>query len=232
MKEQDYEILSQYLDGELPAGQVSELERRLAADSSLAAELQAMRGVDRAVRKAFAGADRAPAHVAAMLEQENSNVVPFRRRSRPAWHYAVAASLVAAAGLLLTPDWNQQGGYNGDALLSQLLEQSPSSADNWQTLEDGREVRAVLSFANHAGNWCREYLVQAGDGAHRGVACRADQGWDTVVIAPADIPGDMGDYRPAGAGDADAVAGYLAEHAAGIALSADDEARLIESDWK
>jgi len=230
MKEQDFELLSQYLDGELDLIGASVLERRLAEDSELKITLEQMRSQNVRIQDAFAGTDKAPAHVQAMLEPASNVVALSRRTARPAWQYAVAASLVAAAGLLLTPDWNRQGA--GDDLLARVLEHTPSMASGWETLEDGRQVRPVLSFRHTDGHWCREYLLSGSAGGSRGVACRDGDTWQTAIIAEANIPGDSTDYRPAGAGDAEPVARYLAESADGIALSAAEEAELIANDWK
>lgn len=230
MKEQDFELLSQYLDGELGPVDSAALKQRLAEDRELSGTLERLRMQNERIRDAFANTDKAPAKICALLEQDSNVVALPRRTARPAWHYAVAASLVAAAGLLLTPNWNQQS--DGDALLAQVLEQTPSMASGWETLGDGRQVRPVLSFRHRDGNWCREYLLSSSDGSSRGVACRSGASWQTMIIADAEIPGDSSAYRPAGAGDAQPVARYLAEQADGIALSAAEEAELIANDWK
>lgn len=230
MTDQDYEQLSQYLDGELDAFATRRLEQRLAEEPELRALLEQLKAQDVAIRAAFAGTDKAPRRVSALLE---SNVVAFPRQrgQRPAWQYAVAASLVAAAGLLLTPDWDQAP-TAGDPMLASVLESTPSMADGWENLADGRQVRPVLSFKDTDGNWCREYLLSSDEQGARGVACRQDDGWTTMALADADIPGSATEFRPAGAGDADRIAEYMAERAAGIALSASEEAELIASDWQ
>ena len=149
MKDQDFELLSQYLDGELPTGESAQLEQRLQADSELRTTLASMRGIDSAVRATYRNSGRAPVHVEAMLHGEESNVVALPRRSRAAttWQYAVAATLVAAAGLLLVPDMNR----SNEPLLSAALEQAPSRASGWETLEDGRKLRPVLSGNQPSG---------------------------------------------------------------------------------
>ena len=53
MSERDNELLSQYLDGELGAPQVLELECRLAAEPALQVELERLQAVDNALRSAF-----------------------------------------------------------------------------------------------------------------------------------------------------------------------------------
>ena len=231
MNEQDYQLVSQYLDGEMDDLTARRFEQRLSSEPDLKATLSQMGAQDQRIKQAFIGTEHAPEQILDILRPSPSNVVALPQRSdRPAWQYAVAASLVAAAGLLLTPNW-QASTPSGSSLAS-VLESSPSMANGWETLSDGREVRPVLSFREVDGAWCREYLMVDADAAKRGVACRDDGQWNTRVLAATDIPGDASDFRPAGAGDADEVASYLAEHAAGIALSASDEQALIAADWE
>ena len=230
MNEQDYQLLSQYLDGELDAFSVRKLEQRLAAEPELQATLDRLGELDGRVKQAFAGTDEVPEQVATMLRPA-SNVVAFpERKARPSWQYAVAASLIAAAGLILAPQWQQQG-PTGPTLAS-IMESSPSMASGWETLSDGRQVRPVLSFSATDGNWCREFLVNENGEGQRGVACREAGEWQTKVLAAAELPGTTSEFRPAGAGDADIVADYLAENAKGIALSAAEEQALIEGNWE
>ena len=228
MKDQDYELLSQYLDGELPGFAERRLEQRLRAEPELATTLEQLRQQDSRIQAALADTARAPARVHAMLEPESNVVALPRRRARAAWQYAVAASLVAAAGLVINSGWQQSP--NAEHMLADVLESTPSMAAGWEALADGRKVRPVLSFKDQDGNWCREFLVSQGEDGSRGVACRQQGAWNTQVLVTAEIPGEASDFRPAGAGDADAVADYLGENAAGIALSASEEAELIEND--
>ncbi|MEP5567491.1 MAG: hypothetical protein ABJN62_06635 [Halioglobus sp.] len=230
MTDNDYELLSQYLDQELDDLTARHLEQRLSSEPKLQATLNRLSNADTRLKRAFSGTDKAPTHLKEMLRPTPSNVVAFPQRSRPAWQYAVAASLVAAVGLILTPKW-QDSTQPGPSLAS-VLETTPSMANGWKTLSDGRDIRPVLSFKEVDGAWCREYLVSVEGASERGVACRDEGYWKTRVIAPTDLPGDAADYRPAGAGDADEVAQYLRERADGIALSASAEETLISASWK
>lgn len=229
MNDQDYQQLSQYLDGELDAPATRRLEQRLGEEPELQALLQQLQAQDKGIKAAFNNTDQAPQRVAALL-QTNVVAFPRQRGQRPVWQYAVAASLIAAVGLVLAPNWQQSPA--GDPMLASVLEQTPSMATGWKTLDDGRQVRPVLSFRDSDGNWCREYLLSDGEQGSRGVACRQDSRWNTLVVADASIPGNASEFRPASAGDADIIADYMADKAASIALSASEEARLIASDWK
>lgn len=239
MNEQDYELLSQYLDGELAAGEIQELRKRLIAEPLLRATLERMRNVDDRVKAAFdvPGADTVPARVAAMLggSGATSHTQPGFRHG---WGLAIAASLVAAAGLLLAPEWRQatDGHPNGtpsaDQMLASVLESIPSRGEDWDVLADGRQVRPVLSFSGAGDQWCREYLLADGRANFRGVACRIDGEWRTEVLAGIGAAESRDTYRPAGAADSDEVASYISTHATSIPLSLEQEAEVIARSWQ
>ncbi len=231
MHDEDFQLLSQYLDGELDVFSTRRLEQRLAAEPALADTLAQMREQQARLQNAFEGQDTVPTRVVGLLKShENVVSLPRPEKQRPAWHYALAASLVAGIGLMVAPPW--QAPQQQDAGLASVLESSPSMADGWASIADGRQVRPVLSFKGSDGNWCREYLISDTETASRGVACREAGQWQVQVLAATEIPGGSSEFRPAGAGDSDAVASYLAAHAEGIALSADQEAELIEAGWQ
>lgn len=228
MKDQDYELISQYIDGELASEQAQELRRRLLAEPDLRATYDNMRDVDSKVRQAFQGSwtEQVPERITALLKK---NVNGSAQR-RAAWGMTVAASVLATAGLLLNPEWRGSG--ERDAALAEVLEVTPSRGAGWQELADGRQVRPVLSFAHTDGSWCREYLLSEDGATYRGVACRTGDQWVTTILDAQPMPGNATEYRPAGADDADAVATFITDHSEEIALSRKEEAELIARKWR
>lgn len=244
--QQDYELLSRYLDGELPPALARELEQRLAAEPALGAVLARMQALQGQLHQAYDGIARQPVpqRILALLQAPQANVVPIGHKpplNRPRkrvmnWGFALAASLVVAVSATLVTRLDQQSAQPGaagvDNLLSLALETSPSRGDGWEALADGRQLRPVLSFQTTAGSWCREYLLRSSEGSWHGVACRGDAGWATTVLAGADAAESSADYRPAGAASADEVADFVDRNAAGIALDAGEEADLIARAWQ
>jgi hypothetical protein len=240
MTEQDYELLSQYLDGELAAPEAQKLRKRLIAEPVLRASLDRLQKVNNRVKGAFdvPGADTVPPRVVTMLKNARTHGGRLSRQHRAGWGLAVAASLVAASGLLFIPDWRQQTGdslavsANEDALLAHELEYSASRADGWDTLSDGRLVRPLLSFANKQGGWCREYLMSVEGTTWRGVACRTEGLWATEVLSAEELGGSINEYRPAGVANSDQITLFIDTHSADIALSQEQEADLIARNWQ
>jgi hypothetical protein len=238
MSEQDNELLSQYLDGELGAPEVTTLEARLGTEPALQASLNKLQSVDTRVRAAFntPGADKVPARITHMLEKPTSNVVAFPQRRQAGWGFAIAASLLAASGLLFIdgPQQGVEGDLLADSLLSQELERAPSRSEGWELLADGRQLRPVLSFHSNDGSWCREYMVAEEGQYRRAVACRGTTNWVTEVSS-LENPGfsdSSADYRTAGAGDSEQIQQFIEARAEGVPLSAEQEAQLISNNWK
>jgi hypothetical protein len=244
MNDRDFELLSAYIDGELEPASAVILESRLTQEPDLQAHLaalQALQGQLKAAAVALEGAP-VPAHITELLQTHPSDIraVPHRLTrfsGQLRQRFAVAASLAVAAGILLAvPQW--QGGHDGAtdaALLTAALETLPSRATGWDVLDDGRRLRAVLSFPGQEGSWCREYILADNDGAVRGVACRdGSNGWATLIAVPQTLlpGGDEEAYRPASAGDSGDIAKFIDRHAAGDVVGAKREAGLIARSWQ
>jgi len=230
MTEKDLELLSQFIDGELADSDASALRARLLAEPPLRGQYEHMKAVNTRVSEAFSGAEfeAVPDHVAASLAADGTAV----RQSPFSWYQgAVAASVLAAAVLLVSPQWGGDAGH--EASFASVLDTAPSRAQGWEVLADGAELRPLLSFRSVEGTYCREYLLRSGDTAERGVACR-DQAaaWSVQVSVVEALPGDVADYRPASSHDVDAIAKYVDAQAEGDVLSLADEAAAMERNWQ
>ncbi len=241
LTEQDTQLLSQYVDDELPGNAARDLEQRLAAEPPLRAELARYRELDSQLQRAFAGPqfETVPRHVAAMLDPAPAHVTALPRRPASRWPYALAASLAVAVGGALLAQWDRgtdaarvYSEGRVDHSLAQALEQVPSSGADWTALPDDRKVRPVLTFRSDGGSWCREYLVADARGSWHGVACREEQHWNNTVITRAKLVIGPGEYRPAGAANPRPVSAYIDSHSADIPLGADQEAALIARGWQ
>ncbi len=232
--DRDDEFLSAFIDGELASEQVAGMRARLLAEPVLRARYDRMKRVDDHLRGTFdaAGTDTVPEHVRQLLTPEQTEATSLATMRRTGWGLAIAATILAVSGQLLNPQW-RGAGDNRDAEIANVLEVAPSRGSGWESLPDGESLRPVLSFRSDAGTWCREYLLQAADGAWHGVACREERGWRTRVISQvSEREFAEGRYRPAGANDSDSVATFIERHATDVPLSAREEAALIDSEWR
>ncbi len=227
MTDKDFELLSQYLDGELDELSTRRVEQRLEAEPALRATFGEMLSLDRQIQLALGSKDKVPAHIANLLRSAAPSKRPVSRRPLP---YAIAASVAAIAGLLLT--LQLQDSSESGPTLAEVLEITPSMASGWQPLGDGKLVRPILTFRDVDGAWCREFLLDNHGQGSRGVACRDQGEWETRLAVSAEIPGGSEMYRPAASADVDAIADYTARRAEGVALSSSEESGLIATDWQ
>jgi len=246
MNTNDQEMLSQYLDNELNAVESQQLEQKLAKSPALRLELDNMRAMDKTLKSKYhtVQARTVPARILDMLRKPVSQpstenqVIPFPNRQRTArWSFAIAASVMAASGLLLMQGTGQQlaeQSPGADSVLAQALESMPSHGEGWDTLSDGRKIHPVLTYARLGGSWCREYILSEGSGQNsHGIACRRGEAdWVTEVSEAQPASSSSAEYRTAGAADSDKVAQYMSTTADGIALNRDKEEQLIASEWR
>lgn len=171
----DPETLAAYADGELDPLTSKRVERAIAADPALAAEVDRHRALTAKLRGAFAGLDAQPmpAGVEALLKRD-ANVVPFPTRTHKPkpqrWYGAIAASLVA--GLLLgqfVPRSGNDLGFDGGTAVAQG---QLAHALDTQLATDSGPVRIGITFRNRAGGLCRTFE----QGTTGGIACAQGRG--------------------------------------------------------
>ncbi len=256
LTEQDIELLSQYLDGELSPELSRALEARLHAESALQSGLVRMQELNQRLRDTLAEHDQVPEAVEALLSGaaqgddasparpvESATVLAFPGRgahtggatsTKPFWMYAVAASFVGAIALSLISNNGNQGPGSGlpgnDGFVTAALDSVPSG-DGWTSLQDGREIQPVLSFPHQDGRWCREYLLRGGKSDWRAVACRDGNRWVTQAAGLESYLEAADAYRPAGAADSAPVASFIIQNAGDIALGREAETAMINRNW-
>lgn len=232
---EDLQLLSRYIDGELDIVATDALESRLECEPRLREQLETLRRNDALLGQLFSSgpATRIPAGATVSLSGgQNVVAMPQRRRSRVP--LAIAATLVMGIGAVLlqqnlTVSADRAPGM--DQRLAQALETIPSRADGWDTLQDGSQLRAVLTFPAADGRWCREFLLANDEKHWRGVACRDDDTWVTQVMGSEVFLEQETHYRTAGAADDMAVARFIDNTAADVALGPAREQALIEAGW-
>ena len=228
----DDELLSRWLDGELDPGLAASLEQRLSEEPELAAKLRVFEHNDSALRAMYRRSAQAPSP--ALSARIVASELPKRGQPRqPVWRQlAVAASvtLAVALGLVL----QEQGPTDAlamDSVLAGALETTPSRAEGWDELADGRKLRAVLTFPAADGTWCREFMTASNEGHWRGVACRHEGSWVTQVIGREVFLEQRQGYQAASADDSNAVARFIDATATDVALSLSQEQSLLSNRW-
>ncbi|MDG1066145.1 MAG: hypothetical protein P8O91_08005 [Luminiphilus sp.] len=230
--QRDDELLSRLIDGECSADERVDLELRLVTDAALRARLEEFRSNDALYRSVLAEQDNS---VNGAVSDRVADYSPRGDRTPfGAYKFAMAASLALATAVVMTNNfWKSPLSDTPqiDAVLAQALDTAPSSAEGWNTIDDDRALRVVLTFPAADGQWCREFML-ASDASHwRGVACRGAESWVTQVIGREVFLEQQGGYRTASAATSHPIEQFIDQTATDIALAADEEAVLIARDW-
>lgn len=151
---------------------------------------------------------------------------------------AFAAS-VAAAFLIVPNIWLDDdksflhaGNLAASNPISQHLNAQLSGVS--QQIGGNQNIQIVASFLADNGQACREFEV-LGLSDHQmaiALACRENADWNVEFIANVELVEQNGQFVPASSINADPIHNILEDKAAGTALSAEEEQRLIQNNWQ
>jgi hypothetical protein len=235
----DPETLAAFADGELNAIEATRVERAVASDPALAAQLAAHRALRDKLKSHFApiAALPVPDRLSALLTQ-NENVVGLaqareswteraQRFRIPVWAAsgAMAASLVVGLGIGNglsdgAPMTTRKGTLVANGSLDRALTEQLASA------QDGTAMRILVSFRQADGTLCRGFH----GGGVAGIACRDKNSW-TIRRAQGVGPETTSTYRQAGSAAADIMTAAQ-DMAKGGALDAAQEKAARDAGWR
>ena len=251
------EMLSAYIDGELAPEEMERVRDAIAADELLAARLRQLRRVDRLLTE-FSNtidAEPLPPAVLALLTPPRADahapekgepgvaMMPVARRPlhRGAGALALAASAVLALAIVFQLD-SRDGREAGFEEIVRTGAIAPSSALH-HALEGARsdepyaangndvEITPVLSFMSTRQEYCREFRVDAGIRAARGLACRRNERWETLRVVAAEVRGSDAHYATATAETDEDFDNFVDGLVADAPLDAKAETRALQSGW-
>lgn len=224
----DPETLMAYADGELDPLSVKRVERAMADNPVLAAEVEQHRALRAHLTSAFGPVadDTVPDRFAALLK---SNVVPLAAPKRSSlltrWKELSALAACLVLGVLVGHQWQGSGPITayGDRLyasgsLSRALETELASSNG--------AVRIPVSFRDARGTLCRVFTSAATDG----IACRDADGWALRQTRVGSVP-SKNNYRQATSNDAVLMAEAQAMMA-GDPLDTAAEAKARATGWR
>ncbi|HEX7695713.1 MAG TPA: anti-sigma factor [Sphingomonas sp.] len=224
----DAETLMAYADGELDPLAARRVERAIAADPSLAAEVERHRALRARVAGGFAAVatEPVPDHLAAMLR---SNVVDLPRREArstpPRWARALALAACLVLGVAIglavqrrEPVTARSNGLYASGTLAAALDSQLGGQSG--------AVRVAVSFRDRTGVYCRVFTSTAADG----IACRDDNGWALRQTRQGEAPAAT-QFAQAGSADPELMAAAQ-DMMAGDPLDARAEAAARDRGWR
>ncbi len=245
----DEATLMAYLDGELDAQGVAQVDAAMTRDAELAARIARQRRLDARLRTSHAAAAQAPVPDALLqwvlgtgaaskadaseATTAPGHVVAFapRKRARTVWTHlgALAAGIVLAVIALpwlrgpREADWVQ--GSDGLRARGELA----AALDDQLSVDRAGRVQVALSFRDQGGRYCRAFSMASARTA--GLACRDGQGWSLPILAHEAEPA-QGPMRQAASPLPAAVLDAVDARIAGEALDAKGEQAARKVGWR
>ena len=245
------ETLQAYLDGELDAVEVAQIDAALAHDALLARRIVQARAVHQQLKNLFDPVldEAVPEQLAALLRTSLPTVqassIPLtahaghrgfgagRRRTSRRWLVsgtAVAASLAILAVALW---WNagsslvriQDGQQFAAGTLSRALDQTLASAP-----DASADVSIGLTFRSADGHICRTFVRHASP-AMAGLACHEDAGWALPALS-APVKSEGGELRQAASDVPPEVQAAVDTRIRGDAFDAQQERAARDDGWR
>lgn len=220
----DFDLLSQYLDGELDSQQSLELKQRLLAEPDLNKQLRKIKNLNTNIQEVMPDYDEEPLSddLAALLAVDETEE---KQVERPAWYkqYLPMAASVMFIMVLANVLINQSG--NSQQVLPAGYNLSAFSTNVKQTIASGGELIIVQSYADNNEQLCREYFAKQQKLTEHGVSCFEAGNWQKRVYSVESNDGQ--DYMTA-SGDENSVEAFLASGSL-TKLNDEQEKNLLKS---
>lgn len=179
MTQEDFDLLSQYIDGELSQEENLQIKQRLLSDPEFNKEYRDILALQNNVRAVMPDFKDEPmskelADLLNVEEQDNSNVRQLPVRNSWKQNLSIAASVVFVAVLgvfMLNNDHSQTGLQIQDKMFSSL-----KSNESWN--DNGLELIIVQSYVDDENVLCREYFAQDSEHSEHGISCFNDGNWN------------------------------------------------------
>jgi len=235
------EILSAFLDKELSEQHMAEVRDAINADPQLSERLALLGTADKLVRQQASAIDAVPMpkEVLRLLQDKPGqetvpdNLVNFSawKRSRQFFfeHAAMAASVILVTGFVAGSMLSRTfPGGGADNLVFATLDNIASGET--VSISADTNLLSRFSFLDQQDRYCRQYQLRMSASVSENIACRAGSGWELVATARTSGVYQAEEYQPAsGSNLLDSTLDAMMQ---GAALSLDEEAMLISSQWR
>ncbi|MFQ3234850.1 MAG: hypothetical protein ACI9C4_000401 [Paraglaciecola sp.] len=202
------ELLSGFLDAELPEAQMQEIRALLVEDDQLVERLAQLAQVDHWVTQHAAKIDQKPIPneinelltAADPLHKDNVvNLSGWRKINVVATKHAALAAGIAIFFGMGVNNWMQDDlPHLNHAMTPQIASilDTQTSGQSIATAK-GAEVKPYFSFENKEGQYCRHYQLKQADASTANVACRQANDWLVVASVKTQNSNMQGQYQTA-----------------------------------
>lgn len=187
VEQHDFDLLSQYVDGELSQQEALQVKQRLLSEPELNKQLRELQALQANVRSVIPVFENEPmseklssllAHDSDESKKNESNEKGQYLAANSGWkfNFSLAASimLVAVMGIFVfnSSDQSQTGLRFQDSLFSSL-----QSNQSWSS-DDGLELMIVQSYLDESDTLCREYFARDSEHSEHGISCFDNGSWN------------------------------------------------------
>ncbi|NQZ06232.1 MAG: hypothetical protein HRT35_03635 [Algicola sp.] len=231
LSEQDHQLISASLDGELEPEQDLAFKRRLLQDPELNKQYQTLKALDQNLKNTFGDIANAPVpqQLAALLVNDKKVEDDQQQTAKNShWRFLALAASVGAIGLLSFFGFQNSTNDTMSLALTKALNTQPSM--EMKQLDQNSQFIALQSFRHNDGRVCREYLVNDTDTQSHLVACITNQHWQ-VEFQQDSALSESEYYVTVTAEENKTIEFYLKKAITGAKLSTDDELKQIKDGW-
>jgi len=177
VKQEDFDLLSQYVDGELDTQSELQVKQRLLADPEFNQQFQLLKGLNSSVQSALPDYVNEPVsdELASLLDiqstPQSSFVSSFSWKACFPYAASIAVAFVMGVYFLKHNMHDDAGLLLQDTVLSSL----PSN-QAW-TDKSGVKVMVVQSYLSQGQQLCREYYARDSEYNEHGISCQEGQKW-------------------------------------------------------
>lgn len=184
MKQEDFDLLSQYVDGELDTEKNVQVKQRLLSEPDFNKQYREIMSLEQNVRGVMPDFKDEPmsAELSALLapEAEKSRSVVAANSSGWRHYLSLAASVIFVAVLgvyfINSGEQHQTGLQIQHDLFSSL-----QSNESWAS-DNGMELVIVESYLDQSNTLCREYFAKDMEHSEHGISCFVDGQWNKQVF--------------------------------------------------
>lgn len=224
MKQEDFDLLSQYVDGELDQQSNLQVKQRLLSDPEFNQQYQELKVLGENVRGVIPDFSNEPVGdtLAELLKVDND--AADKRSAGWAQYLSLAASVVFVAVLGIFWTGGTDGNQTGLQIQAKLFSTLKSN-ESWSS--DNMELMIVQSYLDESNTLCREYFAKDHEHNEHGISCLENGSWSKQAFELSFNQSDS-HYTTASGSDTEGVEAFIKAKTLKT-LSAQEESSQLKS---
>ncbi len=231
LSEQDHQLISASLDGELAPEQEMAFKHRLLQEPALNKQYQAIKAMGQDLKNTFAdiASTPVPQSLSSLLEDDIQVENEQKATQNNQWRFLALAASVAAIGLLSFFGLQNTSDNQVSIALTKALNTQP--AMQVMQLDSNNQFIVLQSFRHNDGRVCREYQISDTNNQSHAIACKKNQQWQ-LEVTQSSVVAEQAHHVTASGEEVKTIEQYLKGAVKGEFLTSDDEMVQIKRNWQ